>query len=94
MRQLATIGTVACVGADHEVYGMTITAAKLISDIGTPVEVQRVLARIAMIERDTETLVKLAKLRDLSPEVDETLSGCDDLMVLVAWAERPGRTTE
>jgi hypothetical protein len=61
---------------------------------GSPAELQRRVLKYAAATKDNTLLVHLAGLGNLDPEVEVALSKRGEAEVLMAWACRPGRSTE
>jgi hypothetical protein len=61
---------------------------------GAPVEFQRRALKFAEDTKNVALMVKLAQLKSLDSEIDASLSKRGEADVLIAWASRPGRTTE
>jgi hypothetical protein len=58
------------------------------------VNVQQRVYKYASHNKDIELLVRLCHLANLDPDMDQLLSKRQEADVLVAWASRPGRTSE
>lgn len=79
-------------GLAHLYRGMLTTNTDR-GDALTP-EMQMRIHQYATKTRDGQLLAKLAHYTGLTPEVDALLRASDELVVLTAWATRPGRSGE
>jgi hypothetical protein len=72
----------------------TAHTAKMLTKSWTPEVVQRAIFAEASAVNDVETLVALCGVANLDPRVEASLAGTSHVAVLLAWAQRPGRTTD
>jgi hypothetical protein len=60
----------------------------------TPVSLQQRILNHATANKDVELMVRLSRIASLDAEIDTALGKRPEAEVLLAWASRPGRTSE